>query len=243
VFDPFGDFASEGYLRNKMKLKVLGEIKVLEHTFFEAHIEEALAYLRRIHGDIGYKHFLEVQRILFGEFYPWAGKDRQTLGVARLVTKGANLQFEASELCQQAVQWGLDMGNDKQKMRSQPGKVMGQFAWGHPFLDGNGRTMLLVHSELCHRAGFSINWPATSKSTYLQALTKELDNPAAGHLDIYLQPFVESAASKGPLLEMLKALPGLDGSGEIDDQNVSYADDDALANQRYLDVKRAREEK
>jgi fido (protein-threonine AMPylation protein) len=33
----------------------------------------------------------------------------------------------------------------------EPSKVMGLFAYGHPFLDGNGRTMLIIHSELCRR--------------------------------------------------------------------------------------------
>jgi cell filamentation protein len=41
------------------------------------------------------------------------------------------------------------MGNDPVVLAKKPGVVMGQFAWGHPFLDGNGRTMLIVHTELC----------------------------------------------------------------------------------------------
>ncbi|WP_226981161.1 Fic family protein [Vibrio litoralis] len=28
---------------------------------------------------------------------------------------------------------------------------MGFFAYGHPFIDGNGRIMLIIHNELCHR--------------------------------------------------------------------------------------------
>lgn len=78
------------------------------------------------------------------------------------------------------------MGNDRKTMRERPGVVMGAFAWGHPFLDCNGRTMLLVHSELGHRAGISIDWAATRKVDYLRALTEELTTPQSTPLDKYL---------------------------------------------------------
>ena len=244
MFDPFGDFESAGYLRNVECLKDPAEVKVQEHLFFEANLEEALGYLAGIRGHIGYANFLQVHRVLFGEFYPWAGQDRRQLGVGRLVGKGEQLQFEASELCQRAVEWGLSMGNDRATMRSRPGAVMGAFAWGHPFLDCNGRTMLLVHSELCHRAGIFINWSATRKVDYLQALTQELLNPQGRSLDAYLRAFVVDQPFSGTLLEQLVGLPGLDGRGvgadlEVD---VAYAADDPQANASYLDMKRSRGE-
>jgi hypothetical protein len=34
--------------------------------------------------------------------------------------------------------------------------------------------MLLVHAELCHRAGFAISWNASRKDDYLETLTREL---------------------------------------------------------------------
>ena len=238
---PFGDFESAGYLRNIEQLKDPEEVKLQEHLFFEANLEQALDYLRRIRGSIGYEHFLKVHRILFVEFYPWAGQDRRALGVGRLVSKGSEqLQFEASELCQQAVEWGLSMGNDHRTMLNSPGKVMGAFAWGHPFLDGNGRTMLLVHAELCHRTNISINLSATHKHDYLQALAQELQSPQSGHLDAYLRPFVTTAEPNSTLLEHLLALPGLDGRENSNDINMSYAADDPKANQAYLDIKRSR---
>lgn len=245
MFDPFGDFESAGYLRNIEQIKDPDEIKVQEHLFFEANIEKALTYLSSIRGQIGYADFLEVHRILFGDFYPWAGHDRRALGVGRLVGKGERLQFEASELCQRAIEWGLSMGNDRKAMRERPGAVMGAFAWGHPFLDGNGRTMLLVHSELCHRAGISVNWAATHKADYLHALTQELLKPQDKPLDAYLRPFMAAApAAGGTLLEQLLALPGLDGrgGGAGQQRDVAYAADDAAANEGYLVMKRSRGE-
>lgn len=244
VFDPFGDFESAGYLRNIERLKDPVEVKFQEHVFFEANIDSALKYLAGIRGDISYANFLQVHRILFSEFYPWAGRDRRELGVGRLVGKGERLQFEASELCQRAVEWGLSMGNDRKTMRGQPGAVMGAFAWGHPFLDCNGRTMLLVHSELCHRAGIRIDWARSRKEFYLQALTQELISPHDQPLDTYLRPMVGAAPAKRTLLEELVGMPGLDGRGDDGRQvlNVAYAADDPRANQGYMDMKRSRRE-
>jgi cell filamentation protein len=159
-----------------------------------------------------------------------------------LVEKGASVQFEVSELCQRAVEWGLRMGNDHATMRTWPGKVIGAFAWGHPFLDGNGRTMLVVHSVPGHRAGISVAWSATRKQDYLNALTQELQQPQGHHLDAYLRPFVQPATAQGSLLERFQGLPGLDGRGSGQDVNIAYAADDPRANSSYLDTKRSRGE-
>jgi len=78
--------------------------------------------------------------------------DRHTLGVAELISKGKRIQFVQSGEVQQAVQWGLNMGNDRTYIAAHPGEVMGAFAWGHPFLEGNGRAMVVsvqpFHLEL-----------------------------------------------------------------------------------------------
>ncbi|KQT11025.1 Fic/DOC family protein [Ramlibacter sp. Leaf400] len=242
MFDPFGDFRTAGYLRNVEGLTDLEKVKIQEHVFFEANFEEALAFLGKAKGAITYEHFLEVHRILFGEFYPWAGQDRRALGVGRFVAKGSQVQFEASERCQRAVEWGLQMGNDPATHRAQPGTVMGAFAWGHPFLDGNGRTMLLVHAELCQRAGFGIDWRASHKGSFLDALTRELADPAGKHLDRYQLPLAAPVATGSTLLDQLRAVPGLDGQEEAVDQNIAYQADDPQAIQTYLETKRARGE-
>ncbi|MNO48545.1 Adenosine monophosphate-protein transferase VbhT [compost metagenome] len=242
MFDPFGDFETRGYLRNIERIKDLDILKRLEHVFFESNIEKALRYLSNVKGHIRYEDFLSVHKILFEEFYPWAGQDRHTLNVARLVSKGGAIQFEASELCRRAVEWGLEMGNDIQIIRARPGEIMGAFAWGHPFLDGNGRTMLLIHSELCRRAGFSIDWINSNKSSYLTALTYELDNPAGKHLDSYLIPLICQTASYDDLLNRLLDMPGLDGQGNNSAADISYKADDQAAIMAYEEAKRSRGE-
>jgi cell filamentation protein len=67
-------------------------------------------------------------------------------------------------------------------MRARPGEIMGYLAHGHPFLDGNGRTIMMIHAVLAQRASFSIDWVATEKNAYLDALTKELNDPGKGSL-------------------------------------------------------------
>lgn len=237
MFDPFGDFDSAGYLRNVERLKDLAEVKQQEHLFFETHVEDASAYLRR-QDAIVYNDFLEVHRILFGGFYPWAGQDRKMLGIGRLVGKGADIQFEAAESCRQATEWGLRLGNDTFRMRAKPGEVMGAFAWAHPFLDGNGRTMLLVHAELCARAGFFIDWRLSPKAAYLHALSAEITNPSSAALDRYFSPLRRDLEPNAHWVESIKNLPGLDG-GSVE-PDVAHREDDPNALRRYEEFKLGR---
>lgn len=231
MFDPFGDFETKGYLQNYEGIKDFRELKIIEHTFFEANLEDAFDYLGKVKDPLKYEHFLKVHQILFSDFYPWAGKDRHQLGVANLVDKG-NIQFEEAPLVQRAVEWGLAIGNDPTKMKAQPGVVMGIFAWGHPFLEGNGRTMLLVHTELCARANFSIDWPNSPKNDYLQKLTDELRKPDKGVLDSYLKPLIKKLPARKYWVDQIKSIPGIDGAN-TEDENMAYAADDPLARKRY----------
>ncbi|ACM39310.1 Hypothetical Protein Avi_9577 (plasmid) [Allorhizobium ampelinum S4] len=102
------------------------------------------------------------------------------------------------------------MAADKNTMRARPGEVMGYLAYAHPFLDGNGRTIMTLRAELCRRAGIHIDWSQTNKFDYLNALTKELDTPGKGHLDAYLKPFLRiEALDQAQSANMLRDLPGL----------------------------------
>lgn len=244
MFDPFGDFEARGYLRNTEGLKDLQTVKILENVFFQSHIELALEFLDGLRGPIEYAHLKRVHGILFGGIYPWAGQDRAELGVASLVSKGSTVQFVQSNEIGLAMDWALRMGNDAKKMVSSPGAVMGAFAWAHPFLDGNGRAMLLVHAQMCKRAGIRIDWRATRKDDYLSALTAELRDTKQQALDEYLRPFVQLASKSTGLLNELKELPGLDGL-ENDSESppdIAYSADDQVAVNSYLETKRRRGE-
>ena len=133
--------------------------------------------------------------------------------------------FAHPEDIRKAIDYALQKGQDKAFMRRKPGEVMGYLAHGHPFLDGNGRTIMLVHAELARRAGFGIDWASTGKDDYLTALTAELEDPSKGKLDQYLKPFIRDDAT-GSVADAIKAAPGLDGSNA--DAVAGRTDDPAL---------------
>ena len=222
MFDPFGDYASRGYLRNTAGEKDIEIIKIAEHELFRAQLPIALDFLAQCKR-IEYSDFLEVHRILFLGLYPWAGEDRNTLLPDRSISKGG-VYFCHPKDCQRAIEEGLSSAQDKQQMAVRPGFIMGMFAFGHPFLDGNGRAMLLVHAELCFRANMSIDWIATDKTAYLEALTREIEYPHSGALDQYLRPFIGEKIHRDQWLECISILPGLDGVNAGVDSSAQYAD-------------------
>ena len=181
-FDPFGDFETCGYLRNVFGEKDLDIIKHLEHSAFVASVGEAFKYLGSIRR-LSYSDVLETHKILFGDIYPWAGQDRMQTAPEIAVSKGTVL-FAHPRDAKAAVEYGLKLGSDGTMMNVRPGEVLGYMAFGHPFLDGNGRTIMVVHAELAERAGFSVEWTATNKTAYLNALTQEIAQPGARHLDV-----------------------------------------------------------
>jgi cell filamentation protein len=214
-FDPFGDFEMRGYLRNLANEKDPEIVRRLEHSSFTTGIDAAITHLAKA-KPITYTDVLATHKALFEAVYPWAGQDRLQTAPDLAVSRGAIL-FARPEDIRRAVEHALTRGQDKKIMAAKPGEIMGYLAYGHPFLDGNGRTIMLVHGVLAQRAGFSINWAATQKDQYLSALTKELDNPGQGHLDIYLKPLIREALPEARIAEQIAQAPGLDGN---DPQNA-----------------------
>lgn len=212
TFDPFGDFETQGYLRNLAQEKDPGIIRRLEHSSFTTGIDAALERLAKIKR-LSYSDVLETHRILFEAVYPWAGQDRLTTAPDLAISKGPIL-FARPEDIQRAAEFALKHGQDKKFMATKPGEIMGHLAYAHPFLDGNGRAIMVVHAVLAQRAGISIDWTATGKADYLSALTKELDDPGKGHLDAYLKPFILEAITDDRLAEEIAQAPGLDGNDE-----------------------------
>lgn len=223
IFDPFGDFETKGYLQNLLQLKDPNEVKKTEHLAFEASIEDALNYLAR-KKPIDYNAVLRTHEILFTGFYPWAGKDRNELVPHLAVFKGTKEDphhtiFERPDLIKRSVEYALELSANKKRFRDHPGEVMGQLAFAHPFLDGNGRTILLVYMELCYRARFAIDWSKTNKEDYLRALSEEIREPFKGHLDHYLIPFVIDISSRSEWPGMISGMKGLDG---LDKEGITY---------------------
>jgi cell filamentation protein len=209
TFDPFDDFETRGYLRNLLGEKDPAIIKHLEHSSFIAGIPEAFKYLSSMQK-LSYRDVLHTHKLLFGDMYPWAGQDRAQTSPDIAVSKGRVL-FAHPNDARAAVEYALKVGSDKSFMAAKPGEVMGYLAYGHPFLDGNGRTIMVIHTELAQRAGISIEWAATSKIEYLTALTQEIETPGAGHLDAYLKPFLREAVGVAQLVGHVVSARGLEG--------------------------------
>jgi len=233
TFDPFGDFTSRGYLRNKAGLHDPAAVKAFEHAAFLDKLDDAFTYLRGV-KTLTYPDVLAVHRILFEDVYPWAGQDRTQSAPDIAVTRGTVL-FAHPNDARAAVDYGLRRGQDKAIMSDKPGEVMGYLAYGHPFLDGNGRTIMTVHAVLAERAGISIDWASTDKADYLTALTRELDEPAKGHLDAYLKPFIGSSVGHDRLADHVTRTSGLDGISQqpAADNEVLGRFSDAAVQARY----------
>ncbi|ODT57263.1 hypothetical protein ABS71_20275 [bacterium SCN 62-11] len=206
VFDPFGDYETLGYLRNAVGEKDLQKVKRLEHRSFLTQLPRASENLKSLE-DITYQQLLDTHKQFFGPIYPWAGQDRSLTSPNRVIKKGP-VEFCATSELRLASNYALQLGREPETMRTRPGYVMGQFAFAHPFLEGNGRTILVIHTELARRAGFQIDWFKTNKADYLLALTEELETPGQ-KLDAYLKPFLVDLEPERSPVDSLGGLPGL----------------------------------
>lgn len=215
TFDIFGDFEERGYLRNVMGAKDLDEVKLLEHSAFLSEVGKALADLSA-HDPMTYADILRTHGTLFGSVYPWAGRDRlETAPHAHISRGGYDRMFAFPKDIRRAADHALRQGNDRSFMRAKPGEVLGSLAHAHPFLDGNGRTIMTVHTVLAHRAGISIAWHETDKAAFLSALTKEVHLPGDGYLDVYLGPFIREPVPPQRQAEGLRALRTLGSTTAI----------------------------
>lgn len=87
--------------------------------------------------------------------------------------------------------------------------------------------MLLVHTELCHRAGFSIDWIRSKKTDYLDALTHELAHPQDMVLDAYFSRLSAPSQARENWIDHFKSLPGVGGADRSADpigsrENIAY---------------------
>lgn len=186
-FDPFGDYATRGYLRNVNGLKNPALIKREEHYAYKRNVQTATAYLQK-QKTLSFKQVKQVHHLIFGDFYPWAGQDRGENAAHLLISK-AGIEFQLPQFIATGVTYALNQAEDSAFMRAHPGTVLGNLCYAHPFLDGNGRTILTCFAELLRRAKMRIDWNSIHAAEYLRALAQEIEAPNHGYLDAYLQPF------------------------------------------------------
>lgn len=213
AFDPFGDRATRGHLRNTLGTTDPTLIARLEAHSFAANVQSALVALHAA-PTLDYSHVLDTHRRLFGSVYPWAGQDRATLAPDIAISKGGISDMFAHPMdVRRAAEYALSMGLDSATIRAKPGEVFGALAHAHPFLEGNGRVLMTVHADLARRAGFHVEWSQISKPAFLSALTAELQKPRTA-MDALLLPHVGAGALPAErTAATLKAIPGLNKSG------------------------------
>jgi cell filamentation protein len=190
ILDPFGDYETRGYLHNIFSEKDLKIVGHLETAAFEDHVAEAMRFLRR-QPSISYQHICGTHRVLFESVYPWAGEDRSVNAPHIAICKGGyNNLFAHPKDVRRAAEYALSLATDLAFLLQNPGSVFGYLAHSHPFLEGNGRTILTIYAELCRRAGFHIEWEKIDKASFLECLTQELLHPNHRHLDELLANYV-----------------------------------------------------
>lgn len=188
--DPFGDRATRGYLRNVLRTNDVTIIAQIEAQSFKANVASALDNLERLTRP-DYGAVLDTHKVLFGSVYPWAGQDRAALGIGPI---GIGDRFSKSADARAETERALALGLKPDAMRERPGEVFGRLAHAHPFLDGNGRTLLTIHADLARRAGVHFDWSAVTRPDFLRALSADLRAPGTA-LDDLLRP----AFRVGPL--------------------------------------------
>jgi len=189
IFDPFGDYEQAGYLRNYFQIKDRNDLAQVEFNNYRTVLADALEYLEGC--DLHYADILQVHRILFTAIYPWAGQDRFVTAPSIAVGRGGLYDlFCHPNDCRRAAEHALRKLNSPREYIQNPGDAYSQLCYAHPFLDGNGRTLLLVHSEMLRRASVHIVWEDVDPFEFLAKLTDDLQSPDNNHLNNFLRPFL-----------------------------------------------------
>jgi cell filamentation protein len=189
ILDPFGDYETRGYLRNTYQEKDIGLVGHLETAAFEQEITSTVRFLRRLPA-LRYEHLTETHLRLFSSLYPWAGQDRSiTAPDIAIVKAGYKTLFAHPADVRRAAEHALNLGQNEGYLRTHPGEVFGYLAYAHPFLEGNGRTILTIFAELTRRARFHVEWEAIDKDQFLETLTRELLGPGQSIMDQLVLPY------------------------------------------------------
>jgi cell filamentation protein len=163
----------------------------LETAAFEQEILGTVRSMRKL-PDVQYEHVEETHFRLFNSLYPWAGQDRLITALDIAIDKaGYATQCAHPADVRRATGYALERGQNKEYVRAHAGEAFGYLAHAHPFLEGNGRTILTIFAELTRRAGFFIEWEAIDKDEFLPTLTEELLHPGRAIMDTLVAPYIQ----------------------------------------------------
>jgi cell filamentation protein len=165
LWDPFGDRATRGILRNSQATADPAKLEKLEFIATSCGMAPALAHLRAA-PTVTLDTWLDVHRMLFGAVFPtWAGRIRE-----HPVGRGS-VRFNLPHLVRNEAAAVLAGAAAPRFVAANLGYVYGELAFHHPFYDGNGRSLNTVFTELLRREGLRLAWERLEPDAYLAALT------------------------------------------------------------------------
>lgn len=150
-------------LRNKLGATTKAELDALEYSYSRANMGLALEMLK-LEKEITLDSWLKCHSILFSEIYPWAGQIRH------LDAQRGHVAFNFVAEIEDSTNKMLMRAADPSFFRDNLGQVYSILAFNHPFLDGNGRSLNAVFTELARRDDVGIAWERVDKPAYLSAL-------------------------------------------------------------------------
>jgi cell filamentation protein len=151
-------------LRNNFGVTTKAELDALEFTFVRANMAQALEMLK-LEKEITLDSWQKCHEILFSDIYPWAGEIRH------LEAGRGHVPFNFRNNIEHSTNDILGRTKDPSYLSEHLGEVYSILAFNHPFLDGNGRSLNAVFTELARRSDFGIAWDRVNKETYLSGLT------------------------------------------------------------------------
>lgn len=184
-WDPFGDQTTNGILRNHLRVHDGSVLGSMEYVSIRANMPRAIIDLR---GDetIDLGSWLRTHHTLLADVFPWAGTIRHVD-----VYRGP-VKFNFHHLLAREIEPVFQKANDPGFLRENIGYIYGELAFNHPFLDGNGRSLNTVFTELLRRSGLQLDWGSVDRTEYLKHLTQAVLLTNYSALDSYFKARLQS---------------------------------------------------
>jgi cell filamentation protein len=178
-------------LINRFSIKDPERLQELESAYYHIKLNQPVPT-----GNFDYEHLKAIHFHLFGDVYPWAGKERtidiskndSQFGLCHYLGKELNKLF--NNLKEEDYLCGLEKSVFCEKLAHYFNEVNA----AHPFREGNGRAQRLFCEHLALKAGFSLRWIDADKNDYIEASTagfKSSDEPMMNLLMKIVHPFNE----------------------------------------------------
>ncbi len=179
----------------------LGDFDAIDAAETAAYEAGAHALLHSpLPGRMDYGYLKKIHKALFGDLWPWAGKDRKDLGLQGGLRKnGMTVHFTASpDIKKEARRIFAQDSIEPLMCATSAEKFVGGMAWLwnklnalHPFIDGNGRSARMFITELARRSGIRF----IAENVPHQGIIEASKEGMRGNLKPFAQFVMQEAAS------------------------------------------------